>query len=115
MPISPLPNFEKAEISERKLIGYVLNADHPTGSHKARRLRSVLGFEMDHADDVMSQIKNNLPFSEAVAGRLDEHGQRYSVDMTLTDPAGSATVRTGWIIDANSANPRLTTMFVKES
>lgn len=38
-----LPNLERARIDIVKLTGYVLNASHPEGRHKARVFLSALG------------------------------------------------------------------------
>lgn len=114
-PMALLPNFENAEINERKLSGYALNVNHPYGSHKARKIKASLGFDASHVKDMTDQILNNLKASEAVQGISDEHGQRYSVDMILTGPHGSATVRTGWVVGIGSNVPRMTTVYVRGS
>lgn len=63
----------------------------------------------------MGQIYEKLPSSEAVLGKLDEYGQRYTVDILITGSNGStANVRTGWIIKTGSDIPELTTIFVKD-
>jgi len=63
----------------------------------------------------MQQIYAQLPNSEAVLGKLDEYGQRYTVDMLITGPNGkTATVRTGWIIKEGSDIPELATLWVND-
>jgi hypothetical protein len=62
----------------------------------------------------LSQIKKQLPNSQAVIGVNDQYGQRFTVDMQIKGANGNiATVRTGWIIDTGSDIPRLTTLFVR--
>ena len=57
----------------------------------------------------MGQIYEKLPSSEAVLGKLDEYGQRYTVDIPITGPNSSTVnVRTGWIIKTGSDIPELT-------
>lgn len=47
-------------------------------------------------------------------GKLDQYGQRYTVDIPIMGPNGNtANVRTGWIIKTGSDVPELTTIFVK--
>jgi hypothetical protein len=49
-----------------------------------------------------------------MVGKLDNYGQRYTIDMEITGANGNvATVRTGWIIGPKSDTPRLTTLMVK--
>jgi hypothetical protein len=48
-----------------------------------------------------------------VAGKIDVFGSRFTVDIPVTGPAGSAVVRTGWILKPGSTTPELTTLFVK--
>ncbi len=111
--MAALKNHENAEIDIRKLKEYALNADHPTGSHKARRIKSALGFDADHVGELVTQIRRSLPSTDAIAGHSDHHGQRYTVDMKLTGPRGAAVVRTGWMIDNDGETPRLITIYVR--
>lgn len=63
----------------------------------------------------MKQIYEKLPSSEAVLGKLDEYGQRCTVDIPITGPNGNTVnVRTGWIIKNGSDVPELTTIYVKD-
>ncbi|WP_228465450.1 DUF6883 domain-containing protein [Listeria seeligeri] len=109
-----LPNLENATISPKKLTEYALNPEHPIGGNKAKVFESTLGYNKSNADDLLKQVYDKLPESEAVLGNLDVYGQRYTVDMSITGPNGKAkTVRTGWIIKPNSTSPELTTIYVK--
>ena len=51
---------------------------------------------------------NNQP----VAGKVDAFGARFTVDIPVTGPGGSAIVRTGWIFAGDATAPSLTTLFV---
>ena len=110
-----IPNVKNAIINPKKLTEYALNPNHPVGGNKAKVFESVLGYNQSNADDLMQQIYAQLPNSEAVLGKLDEYGQRYTVDMLITGPNGkTATVRTGWIIKEGSDIPELTTLWVND-
>jgi RHS repeat-associated protein len=112
--LNQLPNVKNAEIDPRKLTEYALNSESDVGSHKARVFKSALGYDQSNADDLMKQIYDKLPESQATVGKLDNYGQRYTVDMEITGANGNvATVRTGWIIGSKSDSPRLTTLMVK--
>lgn len=110
-----IPNVEGATINPKKLMEYALNPNHPVGGNKAKVFESALGYNQSNADDLMKQIYEKLPSSEAVLGKLDEYGQRYTVDIPITGPNRNAeNVRTGWIIKNGSDVPELTTIYVKD-
>ncbi|MCL2852871.1 MAG: hypothetical protein FWE20_07545 [Defluviitaleaceae bacterium] len=109
-----LPNFERAHIDSNKLTGYALNPNHPHGGDKARVFNNALGYNQSNSNQLIAQVKRNLPRNEAVAGIRDTHGQRFTVDMQITGPNGNtAIVRTGWILDQGSDIPRLVTIYVR--
>ena len=111
---NPLPNLENARINPKKLTEYALNPEHPVGGNKAKVFESTLGYNKSNADDLMNEVYNKLYESDATLGKLDEYGQRYTVDMNITGPNGSSKiVRTGWIIKKGSKIPDLTTIYVK--
>ncbi|WP_426984539.1 RHS repeat domain-containing protein [Brevibacillus borstelensis] len=111
---NPLPNLQNAKIDPRKLSGYALNPEHPVGGNKAKVFESALGYNQSNADVLMKQVMNKLPQSEAVLGKLDQYGQRYTVDISITGVNGrEAIVRTGWILKPDSDIPELTTIYVK--
>lgn len=58
-------------------------------------------------------LLNAVRDDEAVAGELDEFGQRYTIDFTMTGPAGSAVVRSLWMIRTDEDFPRLVSCFVR--
>lgn len=109
-----LPNAPEAQIPPDKVTEYALNPEHQFGgADKARVFDSVLGFNRSNATELISQIKSGVMKNPAVMGKADEYGQRFTVDIPITGPKGSAVVRTGWIIDNGSTIPRLVTLFVK--
>ena len=109
-----LPNFENARIDSMKFYGYSLNPNHVTGGNKARVFERALGYNQSNADQLISQIRRNLPNNNAVIGLRDNYGQRFTVDMQIRGVNGNtATVRTGWIIDVDSSIPRLVTIYVR--
>ena len=110
-----IPNVQSATINPKKLTEYALNPNHPVGGNKAKVFESALGYNQSNADDLMRQIYEKLTSSEAVLGKLDEYGQRYTVDIPITGPNGNTVnVRTGWIIKTGSDIPELTTIYVKD-
>ncbi|MCZ0068991.1 LXG domain-containing protein [Bacillus sonorensis] len=93
-----LPHVENATIDSRKLTGYALNPDHPVGGNKAKVFESALGYNKTNAHELEMKIKKELPNQKVIIGKLDQYGQRYTVDIDITGPNGkTATVRTGWM------------------
>ena len=103
----------KAKIDPRKLTEYAQNPNHPVGGNKARFFESALGFNKSNAGDLLKQIQKGLMDNTPIAGKSDKFGLRFSVDIPVTGPGGSATVRTGWIYKTGFNTPEMTTLFVK--
>jgi hypothetical protein len=110
---TPLEGAESAQIDPSKLQDYALNPEHAVGGNKARVFESALGYTRSNYEGLLEQIKSGVARAPAVAGKLDEYGQRFTVDIEVTGPKGTAVVRTGWIVKPGSPNPSLTTLFVK--
>ncbi len=64
-----LPNGEHAVIDERKLLDYLLNAEHPIGRHHAILFERLLGLARENADLLREGLVNaamsNAGFEEA--------------------------------------------------
>ncbi|MBN3575893.1 DUF6883 domain-containing protein [Vibrio neptunius] len=108
-----LAGANKATIDTRKLTEYALNPNHPVGGNKAKVFESALGFNQSNAGDLMKQLQKGVMNNTPVAGKVDKYGSRFTVDIPVTGPAGSGTVRTGWIFKPGSNTPEMTTLFVK--
>ncbi len=108
-----LPNHQQAFIAIEKLKDYCLNPFHPTGKDKAIVFKSVLALTGQDAGFLREAIIKALPQCEAVPGREDQYGKRYTVDVKIRNLDQEVTVRTGWIIKKNEDFPSLTTCYVK--
>ena len=106
-----IPNAENAVVDIRKLRDYCLNSEHDDGKHKARLFESMLRMTPDHAEELRQILLEVVKTNEAQLGRQDEFGQRYTLDFTIEWQNRSATLRSGWIIEHDSAIPRLTTCY----
>ncbi|WP_244200615.1 WXG100 family type VII secretion target [Micromonospora arborensis] len=104
------PDFSKAEIDSRKITAYAMNPDHPVGKNKYRVINSVTGLGPDDADVIMQQIREGVLAGKPLLGKADEFGQRWSVDLPLTGPGGTITVRTAWILENGTSSPRMVTI-----
>jgi filamentous hemagglutinin len=109
MPI--LRNAGRAIIDERKVRDYLLNPLHARGGHKARMFAAALGYRrFDHAR-LIQQIKEGILRHDAVPIDAVPHGERFRVEIPIVGPAGSAIVRTLWIVRTGEDVPRLTSAY----
>jgi len=107
-----LPGADNAVIDRAKLVDYCLSLTHPVGRHKARVFLSALGLTAADTDFLTEVLRQGIKDHEAQTDRLDQHGQRYSVDVPLTTGVGSAIIRAAWIIRTDEGFPRLVTCYV---
>lgn len=108
-----LPNADRAVVEIAKLRDYILNSAHPVGKHKARVFASSLGFTVSDADTLREMILSNVLQQEAIQGKTDEHGTRYTVDFETQGLFVIITVCTAWIVDTGETVPRLVSCYVK--
>lgn len=106
-----LPGADQAIIAPEKTVGYALNSTHPVGKDKAR-VFAALGFTAENAESLVAQILELLPTLPATEGKANQYGKTFNVDVPIVGSLGSGVVRTGWIVETGSVNPRLVTMFV---
>lgn len=107
-----LPNAERAVVDVSKLRDYCLSAEHPRGRHKARVFEATLGYTALHAEELREVLLAAAQSDQTVVGEWDDFGQRYTVDVVVTGPAGQATVRSAWIIRRGEDFPRLTSCYI---
>ena len=110
-----LPNNTNASIDIRKLADYCLDPTHPVGRHKCLVFRNKLGLTANDVYYLRELIHHAALNNDAMLDRLDEFGQRYTVDFSVINDVGSAVVRSAWIIRTSEDFPRLTTCFVLNS
>jgi len=108
-----LPNGERAIVDIAKLRDYCLSAQHQYGRHKARLFQSLLGFDVNRAEELREILLQAAVDGEAEAKRDDEHGQRYVIEFNLAGRTGHPVrVRSCWIILLGEDVPRLTSCYV---
>jgi uncharacterized protein DUF6883 len=107
-----LPNGDHAIIDPRKVTDYCLSPDHEDGQHKARLFATLLGLTIADADLLIEVLQRAAANEEAVLGKQDKYGQRYTIDFEFIGPGGTATIRSGWIIRTNELVPRLVTCYI---
>ncbi len=107
-----LPNADNAVVDMQKLIEYCLNPEHPRGKHKARVMLSSCGMSAGHADILRDSLLDAARNLDAELSEVDDYGQRFVVDLELKGPAGTAKVRSAWIIRRNENFPRFVSCYV---
>lgn len=74
-----------------------------------------LGFTKDNYDSLLEQISTQTLDSEAILQRTDRYGQHYRVDLEIIGTEGQQeVVRTGWVVEPDSDEARLTTLYVRK-
>jgi RHS repeat-associated protein len=92
---------------DRKLIGYILNPNHPKGSSKAKWFKEALGFTESNADDLSRQL--TFDPSTAVQTAATEHGTKFNQIINVVGANGrTVPVKVGWIRN-NDGFVRMTT------
>lgn len=109
---SRLLGANRAIIDVRKLTEYALNPSHPVGGNKAKVFKQI-GFTLENAADLLEQIRKGVMEVTPIAGKVDQFGARFTLDIPVVSAAGGGVVRTGWIFKPGSMTPELTTLFVK--
>ena len=107
-----LPNPGSAVVEVRKLRSYCLSLEHPRDRHKARVFASALGLTAGDTEELREALLAAALSGEVAPSREDEYGRRYMLDFPMQTEAGSATIRSGWIVRRGEDFPRLTSCFV---
>lgn len=106
-----LPNYQEAIIPQEKFTKYALN---PLGDkNKAEAFEKALGYNLNNAEKLIENIKNNIPNFSAKEKEDTGYGKRYEIIMTLLGENNKyANVKTAWIIDKDTKQTRLTSAYV---
>jgi len=109
-----LPNLARAEVSEEKVVDYLLNPSHPDGASKAKFF-AALGFERDDWRTLAEALKRVAAENEVAKNSASPYGEKFIVDGQIESPCGKTpVVRTVWIIDAGADAARLVTAYPHE-
>jgi hypothetical protein len=112
--MSTMPNAHVAEVSEAKILGYLLNAAHPEGAGKAAFFRAM-GYRRARWRSLGNALADVATTGIVRAVATTEHGTKDIIDGVVVVPRGGASaVRTVWIIDHGAEVPRLVTAYPVE-
>ena len=111
----PIPNADQAVVPIEKITEYLLNPLHPVGGPKARWL-FALGYRIESPQELADGLLGIVRESEDFTAHAGVFGVKYAVRGTLITPSTrSARVLTVWMIENDSAFPRLVSAFPARS
>lgn len=124
----PLKNVDQAQIDPAKFEKYSMDPDNPNNRTKKDDPNTGkwvafkdIGYDVStpegrtaSAQDVMDQVRDELPNLPAKSTKVTPFGSRYEVDVPIKGPNGKeGTLVTVWQYDNGSTVPRLVTNFLK--
>lgn len=113
--IIELPNYQNAVIPKEKFTKYALDMNNPRGRNKAIAFQEALGYNVGNVDKLIKNIQNNVNKFNAIEKTDKGFGKQYEVLMTLIgENKKVANVKTGWIIDKETGETRLTSAYVTQ-
>lgn len=113
--IIELPNYQNAVIPKEKFTKYALDMNNPKGRNKAIAFQEALGYNVGNVDKLIKNIQNNVNKFNAIEKTDKGFGKQYEVLMTLIgENKKVANVKTGWIIDKETGETRLTSAYVTQ-
>jgi len=107
-----LPNGSQAIIPIKKITGYCLNPDHPSGKHKARVFASALGITAQNPERLLELVRQAAKEGAVVYQGETSFGQSFKVDWQI-EGYNQIVLRTLWEIKTGSNLPRLVSAFIK--
>ena len=104
-----LPGADQAEISEEKIVQYLLSSTHPRGRSKAEFFGKH-GFTMNNWRALAEALRRHAAENAVASVRHTPYGTRYVVDGAMAAPDGTTlNVRSVWFISETTSVPRFTT------
>ena len=104
-----LPNARHAHVDKTKVVDYLLSESHSDGRSKAVFFFSF-GFEQRNWRELAAALRSQGASNETTSIQTSDYGTRYVVDGIIQTPDGrNPRIRTVWIVDNVSDEPRLVT------
>lgn len=104
-----LPDADKVEISEAKIVRYLLSPTHPAGRSKAGFFGKH-GFTAKNWRALAEALRRHARENVVASIRSTPYGTRYVVDGALAAPDGrTLNVRSVWFISEATSVPRFAT------
>lgn len=104
-----LPNADAAQITENKILGYLLSSTHRSGKAKAAFFERF-GFTLQEWQKLAAALYRHARENPVATEEVTAFGRRYVVDGPLIAADGtSLNVRSVWFINNDGATPRFVT------
>lgn len=104
-----LPNVENAEITQTKVVNYLLSTTHRSGKSKAAFFM-LFGFTPARWEELANALKQHAIENEITVEENTVFGTRYVIEGGLEAPDGTwLNVRSAWFIDNEGKVPRFVT------
>ena len=104
-----IPGIERTLISREKVVGYLLNQDHPDGASKARVLAHA-GFVDTRPAELENSLREQHLMHDARLGRPSPFGAKYEITRPLIGPVGTVMITSVWMVRNGESFPRLITI-----
>jgi uncharacterized protein DUF6883 len=109
--MSQLPGAGAATIDDSKIVQYLLNPAHPSGSAKAKFF-GICGFSQANWADFKKALLDHPQLNLVTKQITTRFGEKYEVSCSLRTPNGrNPCVVSVWIIRPNDPNPDLITAY----
>jgi hypothetical protein len=108
-----LPYGHSAIITDEKLIGYVLNPDHPVHGGHAVLFKRLLDIDQSNVEILRAALAEAAREGDARPGKASQYGEKYEICSPMTGERGKYTILSVWIIETGELVPRLVTAFVE--
>ena len=104
-----LPDVEKAEIREAKVVNYLLSTTHPSGKSKAAFF-TEFGFSADRWEELAVALTQHAVDNEVAREESTAFGTRYIVEGRLKAPDGTwLNIRCAWFVHKAGEGPKFVT------
>ncbi|MBM4122752.1 MAG: hypothetical protein FJ249_09200 [Nitrospira sp.] len=106
-----LPHADRLEISQTKVVDYLLSATHRAGRGKAGFF-SAVGFQSSLWEALADALRQHAKNNPVTLSEYSPFGTRYVIEGPLVAPNGrQLQVRTVWFIDEGGQAPRFVTAY----
>jgi len=103
--------FGEAHIPTAKLTQYALNPDK--APDKARAFEKALGYNLGNVEKLIENVTNHINDCDFKEMPDTGYGRRFKVTLELTGENGkTAKVLIAWLLDKNTGEFRLTSIYV---
>jgi hypothetical protein len=108
-----LPNAAAARVETDKVRDYLVSRTHAEGRRKAWGF-AELAFSAGSSDSLARELLGVAGSGDVSERMLTIYGSKYVVDGCIRGPAGTGLVRTIWLLERRSSEPRLITACLLE-